>query len=322
MGFWRHFDEFDPLKGDIPYNHRFSAMSDIAWRARRLLRGRTPEQVRSLAQDASMVIEEFFESAKREEIERLERDGDTDFCDTHVDEFGAVSFRFRSDMEDELEIPTEDNSSELEAFKEGYGSWDNLSADEVPDAKDHDYYAAMALWFVADAIEGLHYRWDFSNGWINARRVPREQTPLEANDMAKVGSHLIKAMEAVCYAEQVYEADQLKQRFDAQLQRVRETHAAEQERVIEQVREEFEAEERQRRSEQGRELSRLRHSKRDAARQLVLDHWQADPSAHASAERAGIFYADWLATLGHQFQPRTVVNWIRAYAKAQGIRLR
>ena len=322
MGFWRQFDEFDPLKGDIPYNYRFSAMSDIAWRARRLLRGRTSKQVRNLAQDASMVVEEFFESAKREEIERLEREGDTDFCDSQVDEFGGVSFRFRSDLEDELEIPTADNTSELEAFKESYGSWIDPSADEVPDAKDHDYYAAMALWFIADAIEALHYRWDFSDGWMKARRVPREQTALEASEMANVGGQLIKAMETVCYAEQVFETDQLKQRFDAQIQRIRETHVAEQERVIEQVRAEFEAEERQRRSEQARALSRKRHRKGDEAKQRVIEHWQADPSAHASAERAGIFYADWLETLGHQFQPRTVVNWIRTHAKAQGIRLR
>lgn len=322
MGFWNQFNEFDPLSGELPRDYRFNAMYNIAWRARRLLRGRTSGQVHALAQDASMVVEEFFESAKREEIERLEREGDTRFCESKIDEFGAVSFRFRSDMEDELEIPTEDNTSELEAFKESYGSWIDLSADEVPDAKDHEYFAAMALWFVGDAVDALHYCWDCTGGLSNWKRVPRGKTPLNAGDTAKVGNHLIKAMEALCYAEQVYENEKIRQRFDTQVQRIRDTHTAEQERVIEQVRAEFEAEARQRRSEQGRELSRLRHSKRDAARQLVLEHWQADPSAHASAERAGIFYADWLATMGHDYQPRTVVTWIRTYAKDQGIRLR
>lgn len=143
MGFWRQFDIFDPLEGKPPYKP-FSEMAGIVSRARRLLCGRSRDQISRLASDADFSIEQYFEMARDDEIARLEQERDSYFCREVGDDYG-ISYQFDRDKLEELDIPTPDNTSEIEALKESIGGWVDLSKDEVPDAKEHEYFAAMAL---------------------------------------------------------------------------------------------------------------------------------------------------------------------------------
>ncbi|MEA1081979.1 hypothetical protein [Marinobacter qingdaonensis] len=65
-----------------------------------------------------------------------------------------------------------------------------------------------------------------------------------------------------------------------------------------------------------------RHAKRNEAVQLVTQDWSKRKSEFRSAEKAGVYYADWLEARGHEYEPRTITNWIRKYAKDNGIKLR
>lgn len=70
MGFFRQFDEFDPLTGAAP-DHPFSHLPSIASRARRLLKNRTRDEIVSAAHNADFFIEEYFSSEKADYIRRL-----------------------------------------------------------------------------------------------------------------------------------------------------------------------------------------------------------------------------------------------------------
>jgi len=217
MGFWRQFDEFDPLDGKPPHRP-FPELTNIATRARWLLRGRSRDQIARLASDADFSIEQYFEMARDDEIARLEREGDTRFCQV-VGSDGEAKYMFDRDKLDELEIPTPDDTSEIEALKESIGGWVDLSKDEVPDAKEHEYFAAMALWFVADAVDAvkrLEYRFDIETG----KFVKRENHPLEAFDFSRIGEYVIKAMEAVCHGEHLQDLERVKDRFEDRIDRL------------------------------------------------------------------------------------------------------
>jgi hypothetical protein len=69
-------------------------------------------------------------------------------------------------------------------------------------------------------------------------------------------------------------------------------------------------------------MNSLRHAKRNEAMQLVTDDWSQRKSDFRSAERAGIYYADWLVEKDFEYEPRTITTWIRKYAKENGIKLR
>ncbi|QSP93801.1 hypothetical protein LPB19_11400 [Marinobacter salinisoli] len=68
--------------------------------------------------------------------------------------------------------------------------------------------------------------------------------------------------------------------------------------------------------------NKVRHARRNEARSLVTEDWNDKKTTFASTEKAGIHYADWLREKGFEYEPRTVTNWIRQYAKDNGIRLR
>jgi hypothetical protein len=55
---------------------------------------------------------------------------------------------------------------------------------------------------------------------------------------------------------------------------------------------------------------------------LVCHEWEKNPSRFSSVEKAGEHFADWLDNQGHSYEPRTVRDWIRAYANEKGVRLR
>lgn len=323
MGFWRQFDEFDPIDGTLP-RRPFPELAGIASRARWLLRGRTRDQITRLASDADFSIEQYFEMARDDEIARLEREGDTHFCDVvGCDE--DAKYVFDRDKLDELEIPTPDDTSEIEALKESIGGWVDLSKDEVPDAKEHEYFAAMALWFIAESIQRLEYRYD-----LNTHKfVKRENQRLEEFDFSRIGEYVVKAMEAVCHGEHLRDLERVNDRFEERIGRLQaalESQQGKTEKTEQAIRDEVSAklqeEEIRRKSEHAKKLSRLRHRERDEARQAVLAEWEKNPAAFPSAEKAGNYYADWLQSQGKTFEPRTVTGWIRSHAKDKGIRFR
>jgi len=74
--------------------------------------------------------------------------------------------------------------------------------------------------------------------------------------------------------------------------------------------------------EKSKTMNSIRHAKRNDAMQLVTNDWAARKDDFNSAEKAGIYYADWLAEKGMTYEPRTVMGWIRKFAKENSIKLR
>lgn len=66
-----------------------------------------------------------------------------------------------------------------------------------------------------------------------------------------------------------------------------------------------------------------RHKNTNYYKKLVTDKWSSNPLEFPSAEKAGNYFADWLRDEHHtEYEPRTVIRWIRAYAKVKGIKFR
>ena len=132
-------------------------------------------------------------------------------------------------------------------------------------------------------------------------------------------------MEAVVIAENKRETDRLESRYRKLLDEAKaHASAALRKHIDEQVQaaiEDF----KERQKEEARNNGRLAHKDLESHKALVLEDWEKDPSAHRSADRAAVFYVDWLKEVhGVQkdYQPRTVSKWIREHARVKGIRLR
>lgn len=307
MFFFRQFEKFDPLSGDVP-SHPFSYLPEIAYRARALLQYRTAEQITSIAQMINSRVDGYFSDLKYSAIlelkEKLASDEDT--FDLFFEWDGGTvengKWLFKDDMEDELDIQTPANTSEVDALKtiiENRGSWGYFIGTETvdegyPEGKDYELFAVLSLWLLADAIN-----WPITS----------------PHTLSITGEYAIKAMDSVCYAEYLREADwiesYIKKKANAELTEALLKQKSEWQEIVLKGK-----------SEKSKKLNEIRHEKNYAAKKMVIDEWKKEPSAFPSAAKAGLHFADWLEAKGRKYEPSTVTTWIRDYAKEIGLRLR
>lgn len=312
------FANFKPTNGSVSFRH-FDQLSSIAWRARNLLEKRTDEQVESMVSVIDDMIEDYFRTAKDEEIERLKSEGKYEYLEG--DEDGNY-LDIKSDAESELDYPTAENTREIDALEMIVGTWSNIFGDEAPEPLDHEYFAALALAKIGEIINSLEYTYDYKTRKFE-KRDPKNS--VESYIYRRAAEKAIEAMEAVVIAENKRETDRLESRYRKLLDEAKaHASAALRQHIDEQVQaaiEDF----KERQKEEARNNGRLAHKDLESHKALVLEDWEKDPSAHRSADRAAVFYVDWLKEVhGVQkdYQPRTVSKWIREHARVKGIRLR
>ena len=118
MGFWRQFDNFKPMTGQVPHS-LFDQLNGISWRARNILRGRTDEQVEQIAHVAGEMIDDYFKTAKEDEIKRLLEEKQHKYL---VGDEDGMHMDINPDLAHELDFPTEENTDDIDALSECVGS--------------------------------------------------------------------------------------------------------------------------------------------------------------------------------------------------------
>lgn len=165
MGFFRQFDEFDPLTGAVP-DHPFSHLPSIVSRARRLLKNRTRDEIVSAAHNADFFIEEYFSSEKADYIRRLLDRGGWELGYLPNEARNEAGVRelldnWPSEADDPPpDIPTPENTSELDALKECIGHYVLDDDAEFSKGREFEYFAVLALWLVADTMHWLKWTSD------------------------------------------------------------------------------------------------------------------------------------------------------------------
>jgi len=257
MGFHRQFDEFDPLNGVVPA-FPFSNLPSIVERARRLLKNRTRDEIVNAACSIDFFIEEYFRNEKDDFIQRL--------LDSGGWELGYLPYESRNDAgvrelldnwpseidDPPPEIPSPENTSEIDALKECIGRYSLDDDPEFPKGREYEYFAVLALWLVTDAMHWLKWTSDptamtsalhkaFSplppgvfpelTGTINNRlHQSRDHIPEFVDSyqnfmrayglsdtsvqFSNAGTSAVCAMDAVCYAEQLRATETLSEELE------------------------------------------------------------------------------------------------------------
>ena len=321
MFFHRQFENFDPKSGDVPH-HPFTYLPEIAYRARSLLQYRAPEQITLIAKRINSEIDSYFSDLKDNAISELKEklDPRDEEFERFFDWDGSSKIEngrwlFKDGMEEELDIPTAENTSEVDALKTIIENRDSNfflpkgapepEPNEYSEGKDFELFAVLALWLLADAIN-----------W-----------PIESKHTLSItGEFAIKAMDAVCYAEHLRESEWLvaytKKNADTELTEALRKQKAEWQKWIQYCLNQDKERAAKEKTDRAKQLNKIRHEKNYAAKNMVIEEWAKEPSAFLSAEKAGLHYADWLETKGMKYEPRTVTTWIRDHAKQIGLKLR
>ena len=201
MSYLNQFDAFDPVTGYIP-EYPITYLPEIGSRARALLLGREKERLVVVAKKISNVIDNYFEHAKELKIYTLQADfspGDEEFDTCFEWDGGTASngrWLFKDSMLDELGVPTEENTSEVDALKLVMEERDSCfflpegtlepEPEEYAEGKDYELFAVLSLWLLSDSLQ-----------WINNQ---------SKHGLSIASAYAIKAMDAVCYAEHLKQA--------------------------------------------------------------------------------------------------------------------
>jgi hypothetical protein len=311
MSFFLGFKTFDPKTGIVP-NKPFSSLPQIARRARSVLKNRTSEQIVSVAHSIDWAINEYFEHLKCEAISTLEnqmRYGQLSeyelekFFDLESCPHREGEYAFKTEMAEELDIPTAWSVSARSGLLSCIDYWDDIGGDDFPNGSPAELFAVLSLWLLENTIYWMNERTanvgqiKFANGEIEHLT---KQRPAE---IAKAGSSAIEAMEVICNSEQL----QMEEKLHSEYQKT------------EELRQQTEQKKRSMKSEK---LNIERHRKTNEAKNDVLSEWSKAPSDFPSAEKAGLHFYGWLKDQGRDYEPRTITGWIRAHAKESGIRFR
>jgi len=319
MFFHNQFERFDPVSSYVP-SQPFTYLPEIAYRARSLLQYRTLEQITLIAKRISYEVDRYFFDIKDTAISELKdklNERGEDF-ERFFDWDGSSKidngrWTFKDDMEDELDIQTEKNTSEVDVLKSIIEDRDSCfflpkgapesEREEWPEGSRHELFAVLSLWLLVDAID-----------WADEKF---------RHNLSIAGEYAIKAMDAVCYAERLREEDWLesyiKKMANAELTEALLKQKTEQQKWVQYCLDLSKEREIKEKKDKSKNLNKIRHEKNYAAKNMVINEWEKEPSAFLSAEKAGLHFADWLETKGIKYEPRTVTNWIRAHAKQIGV---
>lgn len=306
--FIRQFEAFDPVSSDVP-EQPFPYLSEIAMRARAILTGRTIDQIVAAAKRINLEIEGYFDELKSLALFELDRDWDirVESFETYygVDTFDkAVEWLSQDGIGDILGIPTASNCSEVDALKTVIENRDSLKDALEPDGyeegKDYELFAVLSLWLVSDSLN----------------RIQKG----DKHSLSIAGGFAVKAMDAVCHAEHLREVEWLNGLIARNLDKM----TVNQEELRSNWESEWKEHEREKRTKRAKQMNVARHAPTNHAKKEVIAEWVKNPSQFSSAEKAGIYYADWLVSHGiiKSIEPRCVANWIRAHAKVIGVRFR
>lgn len=173
-----HFYKLRPLTGSVS-DHPFEALPRIATRAREILRGRTEDQIKGASDTIEYFIKEYFQNAEANYIEGLLRNGGFPLEMLDEEDRNEHGIRYLIDSwppggdEPKPFIPDDENTSDLEALQnciDGYVLEDDV---ELPDGKDFEYFAVLALWKVEEVqelydIKGFNHHERMANAAIEA----------------------------------------------------------------------------------------------------------------------------------------------------------
>jgi len=258
MGFFRQFDDFDPLTGKPPA-YPFSLLPSIAERARKLLAGRTRDQIISAAGTADWLIDDFIESTQSDIVRRVIERGSWELGYLREEERNEAGVRqllenWPSEADDPAPYyPTPDNTSEIDALRECIGTYALEDDSDFPNGRESEYFAVLALWKLADAINWL--QWDrvkvieeaatilstpFQSELLGTIGPSRDREEIRADltrtmslldtpglghtddkfRFSSAGISALEAMDAVCYAEHLKATEELRRERDGLLRQL------------------------------------------------------------------------------------------------------
>lgn len=308
-------DEFSPLSGFIP-SYRFEQLSEIANSARYHLNknNRTDSQIITVQKLIFELIEVYFEDKKNEAIAELESDKIQELRYAHEYEFidlypfcaeanrDGEYLVFIGEESDLGDIPTHENTDEIDALYDTL-EWlpDNESDEGFIDAEPYEYFAALTLSLIADAIKMTD---ELNND--SERRV---------YSFFYICDVFLKIGKSSKFMNEAY----LEQKHEGELSEALSENLALKNKLEELMGHNEKVEIQQKKNID--KAVNSRHKKNREAKNIVCEDWGINKNNFSSTQKAAEHYVTWLEDKNYFYSTVTIRNWIFLYSKENKIKL-
>ena len=303
------FKYLDPLTGQLPWWPYPHSANGTLWRARSLLFGRSVGDIDEIATEAESLIYTFFEVERDQAIAQITADKRFDL----LEDSGGGRSEFRLEALEEYSINTRDNTTQVEALDQALSNMFDPSNLKASDVREYECLAGFAMIKLQDFLKQANYTYD-----PKSRKLLRKsESEVRLFDYSFAASFLLEAQDAVGRGELRRATARLSQKYEekiGKLQNRQNLHAEIRAEILEQ--------ERQRRQEESTARNDSRHESNRQVKAKVLGWFAEDPAKFPSAEKAAKYFCSKLSEENIEREQRTVADWIRAYAKDNGMRWR
>ncbi|HGL6563613.1 TPA: hypothetical protein ACOEP7_004458 [Enterobacter asburiae] len=300
-----------PLDFSIP-TYPITALNEIANHARRILsrKKRTNSQVIHVQNLIMDLIDVYWQEEREKEIQRLETEvrqniayfrweGDELYPFAYVHNRYGEFLEFVGDDND-LDIYDLDNVEVLNEIIEWFV--DNESSEGFIDAEPAEYFSAMALLLIADAV------------YPNPFQDDNPDTTITLSDMSFIVQPAMNAMKAMGYSRQAEAVTAQQQKLEA----FEEKRAALEHQLI--LADNDLSALKNEKKVSSKKATDAKHARNRKASQLVCDDWLKNRANFKSAMKAAEHYQRWLEEQGYHNSLITVRNWILLHAKHHQIK--
>lgn len=290
--------DFDYLNGKISGVFLAREANEVLWRARSLLRRKTSVDIKAIVDDASYVIDAFFQVECDVTLKAIRDDGREDLLNQNGSSFG----QFSEEAYERYNIRDPENTSDLEALKEG--------VDYIVPSIWKDEKIRISEVFAAFAISRIE---EF------ARRT--ELVKRSEMDVAYAARALFEAVDAVAYSEAKRSEEGLVEQYrhmqsqtEARLDQKLRDHLEASRAIIEA---DYAASQKEEKRKKAKDMAASRHAEGNAVKNRIIAMYRAEKSNFPSAEKAAKHYCEMLEAENIIREQRTVVTWLRESNKRQ-----
>lgn len=197
------FRAMDPLEGRVP-SYPFSLLPTIVARARRLLAGRTREQIFSATRSIDWLIDEHFRRELETAVEEAIGQGGPDLDQMSNEDRSQAAIqriaRRISMAADSSASPESAGMMGVDALRARIGSY-TLDDDDFPNGQEFEYFAVLALREAARTVGSLSRASREKRDEARVAGFPSGFTELT---LLLAGEGAIEAMAALCEAERLH----------------------------------------------------------------------------------------------------------------------
>ncbi|PSN09204.1 hypothetical protein [Siccibacter turicensis] len=305
-----------PLDFSIP-SFPIRDLNQIASRARWILtlNKRTNSQISHVQKLIMDLIDIYWQEEREKEIQKMEAEAKERLAEHHWGEEGdeepdLYPFALRHNRygefleyvgdENEVDLQDLDDVEVLDEIIDWFA--DNESSEGFINAEPAEYFSAMTLWLIADAV--------CPNPFLDKN----PDSTITLRDMSYIVQSAVMVMKSICYANQAEAVRVHQQKLEASEEKCT---ALEHQLIL--ADNDLSALKNEKKVS-SKKATDAKHARNRKASQLVCEDWLKNRANFKSAMKAAEHYQLWLEEQGYHNSLITVRNWILLHAKRHQIK--